>query len=182
MDRIKRISRLFRLLFQLLFVALPIIYAYGWVIAPKPLIMLSHMFVIQVVPKGLPILHSLTTSTRIYGFLVTLIPVGMTMLGLVFLIKLFRLYEQGIIFASQAVSCLRRLGYVLLVSQVLQMVYDLLISLTLTWHNPPIGHRMLMLTITGTNIAIVLAALLLLLISWIMAEACKLQAEQQLTI
>ena len=181
MDKIKRISRLFRLLFQILFVALPIIYAYGWVIAPKPLIMLSHMFVIQVVPAGLPILHSFTTSTRIYGFLATLIPVGMTMLGLVFLIKLFRLYEQGIIFASQAVSCLRRLGYVLLVSQVLQMVYDLLISLTVTWHNP-VGHRMLAMTITGTNIAIVLAALLLLLISWIMAEACKLQEEQQLTI
>jgi len=100
---------------------------------------------------------------------------------LVFLIKLFRLYEQGIIFALQAVSCLRRLGYVLLVSQVLQMVYDLLISLTVTWHNP-IGHRMIVVSISGTNIAIVLASLLLLLISWIMAEACKLQAEQQLTI
>jgi hypothetical protein len=51
----------------------------------------------------------------------------------------------------------------------------------MTWQNPP-GHRAATLSLSSIDIATLLTAILIILISWIMAEGCRLREEQQLTI
>ena len=181
MKKIKRVSLFFRVLFQVFFILLPIVYGYAWGVAPAPLTLLNHIFVISVVPVGLPMLHGLNIETRALGFLVTMIPVGMAMLGIYFLIRLFKLYEMGKIFELNSVRCFRSLGYVLLVSQGLCVVYDVLISLVLTWQRP-VDDRVISISMSSTNLAVILAGCLLLLVSWVMLEGCKLNEEQKLIV
>ncbi len=60
-------------------------------------------------------------------------------------------------------------------------LYQALIGFMLTWRNPP-GHRFVSITLDQTNIGIILVALMVILISWIMLEGCKIREEQQLTV
>jgi hypothetical protein len=115
------------------------------------------------------------------GFSLSLIPAGIEMLVLYFLSKLFRLYETGEIFSINNVRYIRNVGYALLAGQVFYPVYEGLMGIILTMNNPS-GHRFAKVSFTQTNVGILLVALLVILISWIMAEGCKLREEQQLTV
>ena len=97
------------------------------------------------------------------------------------LIKLFGLYSKGEIFSVNNVRYIRNIGYALLFTQIVNPLYQVLMGAVLTLHNPP-GHRFLSITLDQTNLGIILIALIVILISWIMAEGCKLREEQQLTI
>lgn len=119
--------------------------------------------------------------TRVIGYLVSLAPMVVELCIIYFLIKLFQLYEKGEIFSLQNVRYIRNIGLVLLIEQVVSPIYEAVMGLVLTWGNPP-GHRYASITLDGTNVGIVLTALLIILISWIMAEACQLHEEQELTI
>ncbi len=183
MHNIKKVSIFFRVLLQLAFVLLPIITIICWINAPNPVID-SQNLSLSFLPNGLDklkILHELSLSTKIFGCLLSLIPTGINMLVLYFLIKLFELYQQGEIFSSQNVKYIRNTAYGLLLGQVVNPFYQGFLSALLTWQNPH-GTRIAEVSLSGTNIGIVLAALLIILISWIMAEGCKLREEQQLTI
>jgi hypothetical protein len=97
------------------------------------------------------------------------------------LIKLFSLYAKGEIFSLNNVRYIKNIGYALLIGQIVHPIYQGLMGLVLTWHNPP-GHRFASVTFDQVNLGILLVALLVILISWIMAEGCKLQEEQKLVI
>ena len=97
------------------------------------------------------------------------------------LIKLFKLYEKAEIYSINSVRYIRNIGYALIITQLVNPIYEGLMGVALTWHNPT-GHRFASISLDQTNIGIVLVALLVILISWIMAEGCKLREEQQLTI
>jgi len=106
------------------------------------------------------------------------------MFVLYFLIKLFRQYEKGEIFLIENVRYIRNIGYTLLIGQLLNPIYDGLISADLTWGNHYVqkGMRIASVTFDNTNITVLLTSLFIILISWIMAEGYQLRAEQQLTI
>lgn len=58
-------------------------------------------------------------------------------------------------------------------------------SSLLAWgmvHGQSAGYRLITISECGTNIAILLVSFLIILISWIMAEACKLQEKNNLTV
>ena len=125
----------------------------------------------------------LTTTTKILGFVVNLIPTGVQLFVLYFLIKLFRLYEKSEIFSLENVRYIKKVGYTLLIGQLINPIYEVLMSVTLTWNNYLHGvPRYAVITFNGTNIGILLTALMVILISWIMAEGCRLRDEQQYTI
>jgi hypothetical protein len=112
-----------------------------------------------------------------------MIPLGFELLTLYFLIKLFKLYEQGEIFSIRNVNFIRKTGYTMLIGQLINPVYQVLISVTLTWHNKLHGvPRYATIAFDGTSVGIILTSLMIILISWIMAEGCKLREEQQLTV
>ncbi len=180
--KIKRVSFYFRCLFTFLLMAIPLIYALTWIYAPSPFDVSGDLgFFINVVPKGLQILHPLALSTKIIGFLIGAVPVIIIEGILYFLICLFKLYERSEVFSLQNVSYIKKIGYALLITQIVSVICNGIISVVLTWHNPH-GLRTLMLTVTGTNISMILTAFIIILISWIMAEGCRLREEQQLTI
>lgn len=195
MNRIKNVSLFFRLVFQIIFIALPVLLIISWVYAPDELVLLMGFIKLNAIPaaysgmhlytaQGLPekaILHSLSMNEKILGCLISAIPMIVNMFILYSLIKLFKLYEKGEIFSINHVRYIRNIGYALLSGQLIDPFYQFLMGVVLTMHNPP-HHRYATITLDQTNIGILLTALLVILISWIMAEGCKLREEQQLTI
>ena len=184
MNKIKRVSLMFRLLFQSVFVVLPLLVLVAWIMAPETLSFLKGTINFELSPlHEYPVLHPMSLLNKLLGFGVSMIPVGIHMITLYFLIKLFRLYEQGKIFSLHNVCYIRNIGYTLLVGQLLHPFYEALMGLVLTWNNPPHqGLRFISVSFDRTNVSVILIALLVILISWIMAEGYKLQEEQQLTI
>ena len=180
--KIKKISLLFRWLFMMMLIVVPLVHILSWLNAPTPIDISGNLgFFSSVVPKGVEILHPLSFSTKLIGFLIGTIPVIVIEFILYFLIRLFKLYEQAEIFSIQNVTYIKKIGSTLLISQIVILICNGLLSVVLTWNNPP-GSRALTLTILGTNISMIFTAFIIILIAWIMAEGCQLREEQQLTI
>lgn len=183
MNRIKNVSLFFRILFQILIIALPLLLVVAWVTSPESFIMMGGLINMSFIPRSYAssILHVLSNTDRLLGFCISAIPMVVEIYIIYSLIKLFKLYEKGEIFSINNVRYVRNIGYALLLTQIVNPIYEGLMGVALTWHNPP-GHRFASITIDQTNIGIIFAALIIILISWIMAEGCKLREEQQLTI
>lgn len=186
MNKIQRVSRFFRVLFQICFVGYPVLVALAWmsVSADKPYLLDDQGLSYGVVPDaymGGVIQHTLSVSEKLQGFLVSIPSLSIGLLILYFLIKVFRCYERSEIFSLNIVHYLRNIGYLLLVGQFVDLIHEGVMGWILTRHNPP-GHGMAVVTFNQTNLGIILVALLVILMSWIMAEGFKLKEEQQLTV
>lgn len=203
MNKIKRVSLFFRIIFQIIFIAIPILLIFSWIYAPEPLNLFIGIIKFNAIPStyagphvyakgayllhppmGAPepvLLHILSWKEKCLGFLVSLLPTTIDLIVLYCLIKLFRLYEQGEIFSINNVKYIRNIGYALLIGQLLNPIYQGLMGIVLTWNNPK-GHRFAAISLDQTNLGILLVGLMVILISWIMTEGCRLREEQQLTI
>lgn len=180
MNKIKRVSRFFRIIFQLLLIALPIAVAVGWMNAPEGWF---YFLKFDVIPREYSshIFHQLTASEKLLGFIVSTIPMMVHLFILYTLVKLFRLFEQGIIFSLENVNRIRNIGYALLIGEIINPFYQIAMGFVLTLHNPP-GKGFIGVTFAQNEIGTLLTAFLIILISWIMTEGCKLSDEQQLTV
>lgn len=180
MDKIKKVSFIFRILFQSLFICLPIIVGMLWFFAPA-VIGSKTGIILSAIPQSLEIAEPLSASTKFLGFLIDLIPLAIIEFILYCLIKLFSLYEKAEIFTLKNVRYIKNVGYALLIGQLLNPLYQALLTMVLTWHNPP-GHKVITISISGIDISLIFTGVLTILISWVMAEACKLQEDQKYTI
>jgi hypothetical protein len=136
---------------------------------------------VSFIPNGTEILHKITRIEALWGFLIELLPTVVEMMIIYFFIKLFKLYEQGKIFTLPNVEYLRKIGICMLINQGVGFIYDGLISFMLTLHNPA-GHHLSLVTFSNYDVYNIVTAIMVITISWIMAEGCKLNEEQQLTI
>lgn len=180
MNKIMLVSRFFRVLFQITFLAVPICLILYWLNAPYPLLLLGNSISIDLIPHEMPnfpiILH-LGNQTKFLGFLVSLIPATLILVVCYLLIKLFRLYEKNEIFSLNNIIYLRKVATVVILGELVFLpIYQGLLSLVLTWNYS--SH----FVVFSVNFSILLLSLLLMLISWIMAEGFKLQDEQQYTV
>ncbi len=183
MNKIQRVSLFLRFVFQIAFVVLPLMLALYWIFAPQLNLnsMRYNLPIISFIPDGIEILHPITGTDALWGFLIGLLPTTIEMMILYFLIKLFKLYEQGKIFTLPNVECLKKIGICMLINQGASLIYEALISFVLTMHNPA-GHRMASVFFGTYDIYNIVTAIMVIVISWIMAEGCKLHEEQQLTV
>lgn len=185
MHKIQKISRFIKWILILAFISLPIVYGMFWYQAPKPfinpLITKDVGFAINIIPADIPIMQPLSVHTKLLAFVVSLIPLSITLVIVALMIQLFNHFQHKEIFSQPNVKIIKKIGIWLIVGQLASMVYDLLISITLTWHNPP-GSRVALMSFQGTNIGLLFAALLIILISWIMEEGYQLKEENQYTI
>lgn len=179
--KIQRTSRLFRLFFQAVFIILPCLQVIAWVIAPQTLGIPGNFEIQRVIPANIEILHHLSWATKLYGFLVSSLPLLAIEFILYCLIRLFRLYEQGEIFTLANVNYIRKIGYALLLLQIIRPIAEGFVTLIVSWGNPP-GHRIASINLTSLDLSLIITAFLIILISWIMSEGCRLREEQQLTI
>lgn len=133
--------------------------------------------------QGLPVAidDSLTLKTQILAFTASLIPLAVVMYGIKNLIALFSLYENAVVFTQENVIYFRRLGYSLIYWVLACFVFTILISLVLTF-NDPVGERMLVVQFGFPDFSLLLIAGVVILISWVMQEAVKLEYEQALTV
>jgi len=181
MNKIQYVSRLFKWLFILCIILLPILSLLFWWLMP-PNIILHYSGITQTyTSNNTIILHSLSPMTRFYAFLSGMIPLAVNLYMLYFLIKLFRLFQACRVFTAESAIYIKYIGYTLLVGPLLHPLYRMLLTYVLTWHNPA-GHRIIAIGFSGTNIALLLAAALIILVSWIMSAAQLMQQEQQYTI
>jgi hypothetical protein len=195
MQPIQRVSRYFRLFIQIIFLFLPLMEIAYWItnghFIPSPIGVgyadgtppfdLWKSIDFQMIPPNLPELASLKPHVKFLGFLINLIPLFFCMMVLYFLIGLFKLYEQMQIFSEKNVSYIRKIGWTILISQMVNPFYQALMTFTLTFNNP-VGQRFVALNFSSGHLTAIFTGLLLILISWIMDEGRKLQEEQKYTV
>lgn len=183
MNKIQRISFFFKIVFQMLFVALPILLIMAWIKSAGTFEIMDRFIYLNYIPAAYmgTILHPLSLSEKYLALGASCLPLFVQLFILFSLIKLFKLFEQAIFFSIENVRSIRNVGYALIASQVINPIYQGLMGLILTWRNPE-GQRVLSITLDHTNIGVILVALMVILISWIMLEGYKLREEQQLTI
>lgn len=184
MYKIKQVSRFFRVLFQIYLIAAPLFLAYGWIHAPHGFNTPFGPMDFSNIPQSYAhnIFHKLTSTEKFLGFIISLVPMGISLFVTYTLIKLFKLYEKGEIFSLTNVNYIRHVGYGLLASQLINPIYEPLLGLILTYKNRPEHSAFMQITLSQTSCIIMLMAFLVILISWIMIEGCRLREEQQLTI
>lgn len=195
MNKIKKTSLFFRVFFQISFLLLPLLLILSWVISEGTFqislgIQSNNLFelVARVIDLNyLPeaysgkIFHPLNAYEKLLSLGAGCIPLLVKLYILFSLISLFKLYERGIIFSMDNVRCIRNIGYALIATQITNVLYQVLMGFIVTWNNPP-GQRFTSITMDQTNGGIILVALMVILISRIMLEGCKIREEQQLTV
>ena len=187
-NKIQRVSQLFKWIFIIAFIVLPLLSIVFWLQAPAFLHFGSHAITYNEIPaefseSPMAFKYSLsfTASTKFLGFSVSLIPLAIKLTILYLLIKLFKNFQQGDIFSMKSVSYVKAISITLLLGQLIHRFYQALLSLVLTWHNP-VGKRVIVVGFSGTNFGMLCVALLMLLISWILRESYQLYEQQKYTI
>jgi hypothetical protein len=179
-QRIRRVSAILKWLFIIAMVVVPLLYVSFWAFD-------SHIFSkslgLSVIP-AYPV-HSLgqqlPVEIRIVGFCVSLVPMIFFIVKMVFLVKLFALYERGIIFAIGNVRNIRRLGWTMLLWEVANPFYQLLLTFVISSNNPP-GHRFVSISWNNIDVSTTIMAVIILVVSWIMREGVRLEEQQRLTV
>lgn len=124
--------------------------------------------------QGIPVAAgSLTTGVLILGFLCSLLPAAAVIYGLYRLWQLFSLYTRGEFFSHHNIAALLGFARALFVSALLTPLATALLSVILTWHNPP-GQRALVVHLGSGQVGVLLVAGIMLVIAWIMREALAL--------
>lgn len=167
--RIKKASHSLYLLCSGLLAIIPLAVAFYW---------LNFNSIDRSLPRVLEDLTipPLTAATLLIAFAVTMLPASLLMYGALQLRRLFRLYSTGKIFTTANCVCLRNLSIVLLAWMPVRILFDALISVTLTINNPP-GQRFLSMSIEERELTTLLLGIIFLVVAWVMGEASRLQEE-----
>lgn len=189
MEKIAKISKIFKILFITAFFLVPVASLCFWLFIndiPKHLLQggpISLASPIQT-PEGWFYFgeRPLSLLSRGLGFLSSFFYDTAMMLGLYYLIRLFSLYEKGAIFTSENVKAYKILGYTLFsYALFIKPIAEGIMVTAVTFSNPP-GHRYFSIGFGTPNVGYIMIGALIILISWVMNEGKKLQEEQSYTI
>jgi len=174
-SHIRRASRRMEIAFKIVFILIPVINALVWLFING----ISDEMQKNILPHYVRL--PLPAQARLLGFIVSMLPAGITMYGTWAVVRLFRLYEKGQIFREANVHCFRDISRALIIWCVVRLISDPLMSIALTLHHPP-GQRMLSLGLRSMDITALLVGFALAVIAWVMEEGRKLQEELDLTV
>jgi hypothetical protein len=205
--KIKNLSRVLKIMFFVITCSLPILEAGYWITNGYPFIPSGMRYeslswsmpmsslgightdaakpselAVTAVDCMIKPLTELSNTTKFLGFLVSLLPLSITMFILFLVSRLFYCFEHMEFFSATTVKSLKRIGFLIILNQTLiHAIYDALISLTLTFSNPP-GYRIIEVSYGSAQINILIVGIIIILASWIMDEGRKMQEEQEGTI
>ena len=177
MYRIKNVSRILKWLFILSMLIVPMMYLCFWVFD-------FHLFDDLSVVPAFPTqsLHqTMTMPIRVVGAIVSCIPLAFFMVKTLFLVKLFNLYQKGIIFSFENVRNIRRVGWTMLLWEIVKPFYQVLLTFVISSNNPP-GHRFVAISLNNVDISTTIIAVIIIVVSWIMREGVRLEQQQRLTV
>ncbi len=174
-ERITAVSRKLRLTCIGLIICLPLLCAVFWVF-------FNRIYAIApMIPLPVRVDNDIPALSRMLAFLCDMVPISAIIYALFKLKNLFLLYETGRIFTGQNVDCYRGLGRTLMVWVACDIVNRTLLGIVLTLDNPP-GKRLLVIGLDGGDFTGIFVGIAVLIISWVMDEARKMQEEQALII
>jgi hypothetical protein len=161
---------------------LPILEAGYWITNGypflTPFLSISSLPVFGDVPVGWA---DLTDVQKLLGFIANLVPLSFSIAALGCLAKLFSAFEQLRLFERRNADLLKKTGGLLVLGQLAHLVYTGCFSLILTYRNP-VGHRNMTLSMGLHELDMLLLGIIVLLVSWIYAEAIKMHEEQEATV
>ncbi|MBF8263562.1 MAG: hypothetical protein HW387_1227 [Parachlamydiales bacterium] len=123
----------------------------------------------------------LTEVQKLLGFIANLLPLFFSMAALGYLARLFSAYEHLRLFERKNADLLKKTGGLIVLGQVAHLFYTACISLVLTCRNP-VGHRNISISIGLHELEMLAIGIVVLLVSWIYAEAIKMHEEQEATV
>jgi hypothetical protein len=181
MNKIQRTSRYLRWTFTALMAITPLLYIASWCFIPGMGEKDSFILGFDLIPADVVILHPLTTMMRLIGLTISLLPMTVNLLLYANLVTLFLMYERLSYFTMENVAVIRKIGFYLLLGELIRPFIEAATTALLTWQNGP-GHRAIAISFKSNNVELIIAGVLIILISWIIAEGHRLNEEQQLTI
>jgi hypothetical protein len=190
MNRLQKVSSYLLILFNILLVLTPVSLLFLWsFIDHEPLKgAIEGGLVFEQVPISTPqgLVNLATVNwndfTKSIGFLSSLVNELPILLGLLILKNVFRNYQRGDIFNLYNAKQYKNLGYLFfLAAFVTQPLSGMLKVLAITFSNP-VGQRTIQISFGTPTFETLFCGVLILVISWVMAEGCKLQEEQKFTI
>ncbi|MCP5469421.1 MAG: DUF2975 domain-containing protein [Chlamydiales bacterium] len=179
MKKIHSISSLLKWCAIAVCILLPVIEAGYWITSGYPF--LTPFFGVKALSQfgSVPITwENLSDLQKFLAFLVNLIPIAFLVAAFAFLSQLFSAFQKGEIFEARNVTPLKRVGWMLMFSQLVHPLYCALLSLTLTYTNP-IGDRVIALSLGIAQLEVLLIGLAILLASWVFERAVIMREEQE---
>ena len=105
-----------------------------------------------------------------------------TFLGILALRSIFKNYKKGDVFNVINAIRYRYIGWLFILSAfIAKPISGGLLTFATTYSNPP-GHRYLTLSFGTVDLEPIFFGVMIIIISWVMLEASKLQEEQKFTI
>ena len=98
-----------------------------------------------------------------------------------YLFKLFGLYQQGLVFTTANIQCIKNIATVLLAWIALKLLYPLVVTLVLRFSGAS-DTLALYMSLGSDELRLLLIGLVIYVIAWIMNEATSLHQEQELVI
>ena len=182
MNNIQKQSQRVRKLFQLFYFLTPIVVIFYWLALDTTYDILGAMNLFNITADITNFTQSpLTTTTRLFGMTASLMLYSIIMYALSVLIQLFKNYENNEIFSLKNSHHYQHLSYCIFYWVVGSIIHNTLISLILSYNNPP-GERMIMISFAGMDFVMLLLGMAVLIISWVMKEAYLLADENLHTI
>ncbi|MCC5517242.1 MULTISPECIES: DUF2975 domain-containing protein [Vibrio] len=180
MSNIQKQSRRVRLLLQSFLALTPIMVCYFWLTIETPYDFISATGLYYYDIGHLTMLP-LSMTTRTVAAFTSLAMSSILMYALMVLIRLFRNYERGEIFSLENAMSYQKLGYSLFYWVLGSVIYSSLMSVILSFNNPP-GERILGISFVGMDFLTLILGIIILIISWVMKEGYILADEHSQTI
>jgi len=188
MNRIQKVSAYLLSILNLLLIGVPIITGCLWMFMevplPKEAISEGLFFDLVKTPEGVVNLSTVTWSplSKFIGFTANLVGLLPILFGIYVLKLTFQNYKKGEIFNLINAKYYQYLGWLFFLDGLLiKPLSNMLMVLAVTLTNPP-GHRYLQIEYGTPNLEVLFCGMIVLVISWVMAEASRLQQEQEFTI
>jgi hypothetical protein len=181
--RIRQSSRFLQAIFVLFAFALVPLRIAGWLLydPSQPIDEQVLLYGLSECLKPVDIIGGIDLHQRLLAMAVSALPTAVAIFIFAKLACLFSLYRQGQIFTEQVVLTIRHLGFAIAAAQLSDLIFQVLCSMVLTWHNG-VGHRQIAVGISFTHCELLFVAAIVIFSSWVMDEGRRLQSEHDLTI
>ncbi len=123
-----------------------------------------------------------TPSSLLIGVISDFIQIIPFTIGICILKKIFKTYQVGNIFTLTNAIAYKKLGFLFLADAFIASPLSESLMILATTLNNGAGHRILSISFGTPNLAQIFYGTIVIMVSWVMQEACKINAEQELTI
>lgn len=174
-QKIEKMSRRLRRLFQLCIFVLPLVPVFFWLgYNHLPQVMHDNIFP-AAAPSWLPL------NSRLIALAGGIPAIVVLVLALIGLKRLFALYERGIYFQAENVALFRLLARLAFCSVIADVINKTVLELARTINNPP-GERLISIGLSSDHLKLMIVAAIIMIIGLVIDEGRKIQDEIELTV